>query len=190
MTGSISFSTVEIDFSKIPSWLLRELRSDHAGECGAVYIYRGIISGSSCEDVRSLANRHLEVEREHFNSLTKIVPDREQSHLLPLWRLAGFLTGYLPALFGPDAVYFTVRSVERFVEKHYRQQINRLSEFSDMSPTELHIKSLLEDCLRDEIDHGTDALNHLRHPPGSLLRFWGWIVGKGSGIAVACARLI
>jgi demethoxyubiquinone hydroxylase (CLK1/Coq7/Cat5 family) len=36
-----------------------------------------------------------------------------------LWRVAGWLTGALPALFGRAAVLRTIDAVETFVEGHY-----------------------------------------------------------------------
>ena len=39
----------------LPAWLIRDLRSDHAGETGAVAIYRGILAISQSNEIRSFA---------------------------------------------------------------------------------------------------------------------------------------
>ncbi len=49
----------------------------------------------------------------------------QRTKLLPLWRLFGFLTGYIAAIFGPHAFYATVAAVETFVDQHYAIQIKR-----------------------------------------------------------------
>ena len=42
-----------------PRWLTAELRSNHAGELGAVMIYRGILAGSTDPVLRAFAEEHL-----------------------------------------------------------------------------------------------------------------------------------
>ena len=56
-----------------PSWLTRELRSDHAGETGAIWIYKGILGFSVNNKVRIFARRHLETELKHLNKLEVIL---------------------------------------------------------------------------------------------------------------------
>ena len=53
-------------FSQMPRWLQAELRSDHAGEYGAVMIYRGILAVSRDDLVRDFAARHVATERDHY----------------------------------------------------------------------------------------------------------------------------
>ena len=60
--------------------------------------------------------------------------------ILIIWKFMGFLTGFLPALFGTRFVFATIYYVETFVEKHYKRQILSIS--NNKSYTEL--KSLLE----------------------------------------------
>ncbi|MCZ8149187.1 MAG: demethoxyubiquinone hydroxylase family protein, partial [Roseomonas sp.] len=98
----------------IPDWLVRELRSDHAGETGAVMIYRGILAVSRDPGVRDFAARHGATEQGHLDLLEQLLPPAQRSRLLPIWKVAGFLTGALPALFGPRAVHVTIDAVESF----------------------------------------------------------------------------
>ena len=99
--------------------MLPALRSDHAGETGAVYIYRGILAVTRAPEVRAFARHHLATEQRHLEMMTQLLPREQHSRLLPLWRVAGWLTGMLPALFGPLAVYRTIDAVESFVDRHY-----------------------------------------------------------------------
>ena len=115
-------------FSQMPRWLQAELRSDHAGEYGAVMIYRGILAVSRDDTVRDFAERHIATERDHLRLMEETVPSSARTQLLPLWWLMGWLTGALPAVFGRHAVFATIEAVETFVDHHYRQQIDRLAE--------------------------------------------------------------
>jgi ubiquinone biosynthesis monooxygenase Coq7 len=84
------------------------LQTDHAGETGAVMIYRGILAVTRDQTLRAFAHHHFETERRYLASIEEIVPSRWRSVLLPLWRLSGWLTGALPAFVGTRAVYATV----------------------------------------------------------------------------------
>ena len=99
-----------------PDWLTAELRSDHAGEFGAVRIYRGILAVTRDPALRAFAERHGETEQSHLDLIETLLPVAQRSRLLPLWRLAAWLTGALPALFGTGAVYATIDAVETFVD--------------------------------------------------------------------------
>ena len=45
----------QLDSKQLPAWLLGELRSDQAGETGAVAIYRGILWVSKDASIRRFA---------------------------------------------------------------------------------------------------------------------------------------
>ena len=49
----------------VPMDLMPELRTDHAGETGAVWIYRGVLAVSRDPALRAFAQRHLATERRH-----------------------------------------------------------------------------------------------------------------------------
>ena len=74
-----------------PHWLERELRSNHAGESGAVAIYRGILAVSRSEQVRAFAQRHLVSEQRHLRTIESHLPSGRRSKLPRLWRAAGFV---------------------------------------------------------------------------------------------------
>ena len=121
---------------EIYSWLQRELRTDHAGETGAIAIYDGILAMSSCKKVRGFATRHRETEKQHLQRIESLLPASQRSILLPVWRIAGFFTGAIPASISSSMVFATIAAVESFVDSHYSQQINRLSDkplYSDIS---------------------------------------------------------
>jgi ubiquinone biosynthesis monooxygenase Coq7 len=170
----------------------RDLRSDHAGETGAVRIYDGILAVSRDAGVRAFAQRHRTTEREHLALVEAWLPPARRSRLLPLWRLAGWLTGALPALFGPRAVYATIAAVETFVDHHYQAQIDRLQPLAGADPQVARLVALLDRCRLDEVHHRDEAAASAPPMPDRPwpLRAWATLVGAGSAAAVVvCRRL-
>eukprot|EP00566_Odontella_aurita_P019632 CAMPEP_0113527588 /NCGR_PEP_ID=MMETSP0015_2-20120614/1376_1 /TAXON_ID=2838 /ORGANISM="Odontella" /LENGTH=297 /DNA_ID=CAMNT_0000426033 /DNA_START=249 /DNA_END=1142 /DNA_ORIENTATION=- /assembly_acc=CAM_ASM_000160 len=133
-------------------WLLGEMRSNHAGETGAVSIYDGALwalsvrakARSSCgaigeaalggrwleyeEHLRQFAMEHRASESEHVELLEEVLIDDERSVLLPAWKVAGFALGAISTAWCPRGMYVTTEAVEAFVEEHYGDQIRRLGE--------------------------------------------------------------
>jgi demethoxyubiquinone hydroxylase (CLK1/Coq7/Cat5 family) len=166
---------------------LRELRSDHAGETGAVYIYRGIVAVArrrGYPELVSFAQSHGETESEHLRLIEAWLPPPLQSRLLGPWRIAGWLTGALPALFGPRAVYATIAAVETFVDQHYQQQIDYLNQHGGPDG----LLELLKRCQADECHHRDEAAELAGAPASWMLRAWCALVGSGSATAVKIAR--
>ncbi len=174
------------DTHELSTWLVQELRTDHAGETGAIAIYNGILAVSSNKQVRDFAVEHRKTEQGHLKLIEGCLARNQRSWLLPLWRLAGFLTGAIPALFSPNAVFATVAAVETFVDSHYAQQIERLR----AAGVESEIAALLERCRQDELHHRDEALAMQSSKHSLWLRVWCQLVGSGSGVAVAFARWI
>ena len=185
-----------------PLVLLRELRTDHAGETGAVMIYRGVLAVSRDPAVRAFALEHLETERRHLALIEQVLPRQWHSRLLPIWRVSGWLTGALPACFGPRAVYATIQAVETFVDRHYAAQLELIDALRDRSeadgarregdavPDLQSLRDLLDRCRLDEVAHRDDATARLGGPAGRLLSAWQWTVGRGSESAVYLCRYI
>jgi 3-demethoxyubiquinol 3-hydroxylase len=171
----------------VPADMVADLRSDHAGETGAVWIYRGVLAVTRDPGLREFARRHLDTEQRHLAQISAALPWPKRSRLLPAWRLAGFMTGALPALAGPRAVHATIATVETFVDQHYQQQIDLLAGRTEARP--LH--DLLQGCQADEREHRDEAMACAgQAAPGWLLRGWLRAVDKGSALAVGLARLI
>lgn len=171
----------------LPAWVFADLRTDHAGEVGAVCIYQGVLQFARDPMLRAFAQHHLATEQKHLHLISGWLPPAHYSRLLPMWRLAGFLTGALPALFGSKSVYATIEAVETFVNHHYEDQILALTSQPDLSG----LRQTLLDCQADEVAHRDEAAA-ARGPaqPGWVLRAWCAMVGAGSGAAVSLIRHI
>ena len=136
------------------------LRVDHAGELGAVHIYRGqravfdaipskaVISGQLAE-MQSHEARHLQ----RFDALLTQGGVRP-TLLAPLWRIAGFALGAGTALMGEKAAHACTAAVETVIEQHYAGQIAELSEREPALAAEL---SVFRD---EELAHRDEALAH------------------------------
>lgn len=168
-------------------YLERELRSNHAGETGAVFIYKGIAAIAKIRkdmELLTLAKEHGATEAEHLTLIESVLANKLQSRLIVLWRIAGWLIGALPALAGRNAVYATIAAVETFVEKHYQSQIDYLQE--DVANNGL--LKLLMRCQADEIAHQNEARVMIASPMSLTLRIWCSVVQFGSSSAVTVAR--
>ena len=171
-------------FSALPCAVQRDLRSNHAGELGAVWIYRGILTAGRDAQLRHFARRHLATEQTHLTLMRARVPWRRRSVFGPVWILAGYVTGLLPALAGKRAVYATVAAVEAFVDEHYRQQIEQL----DSHPECADLRALISRCHADEVSHRDEARRAAGEPAGRWLDAWIKLVTNTSRIAVRIAR--
>ena len=169
---------------KLPPWLVADLRSDHAGETGAVWIYRGILTATRDKDIRRFASNHLATEETHLRQLEDWLQFSERSKILMAWKLAGFFTGFFPALVGQNAVYTTINSVETFVVNHYKAQINKLGESDNYHD----LRVLLERCCEDEAEHRDEAESLYLNEPGAMLKVWCRLIEAGSSWAVRIAR--
>jgi ubiquinone biosynthesis monooxygenase Coq7 len=171
----------------LPAQIQAELRTDHAGETGAVCIYRGVLAVSRNASLRDFARRHLATEQQHLAVIEAWLPSEHRSRLLPLWRISGWLTGALPALFGPRAVYATIAAVETFVDGHYQAQVDHLATLP-VPGTLATLRADLEACRQDEVHHRDEANAHAGPAPGWALRRWCGLVGWDSAAAVAVCR--
>jgi ubiquinone biosynthesis monooxygenase Coq7 len=182
----------------LPKGLVADLRTDHAGETGAVMIYRGILATSRDAAVMRFAQGHLATEAAHLAAIEQWLLPRHRSRLLPLWRVAGWLTGALPACLGPRPVYVTIEAVETFVDLHYTEQIetiDRLDPAGEQASLQA-LRSQLHAFRSDEVAHRDEAAACSRGQAtaavaeAALLRLWVWAVGAGSRGAVRVCRWI
>ena len=183
----LSYKTNYRYYSLMNKLLESFLRSDHAGEVGAVYIYKGILSIAKDPALVEFSKRHLETEKEHLRKIEEVLPASKRSKLVGIWKVAGYLLGFIPSLFGPRIVFATIEAVESFVEDHYEEQLKYLRAQDD--PDQALI-NLLQSCQDDEIEHKNESAIKKRSTPGFLLNFWMKIVGWGSSSAVKVAKII
>ncbi len=169
------------DADALGARLCADLRSNHAGETGTVAIYRGMLACSRDAELRVFAVSHLDTEERHLAVLQAWLPPSCRSRLLLVWYLSGWMLGAIAALGGRRFAFHTISAVEQFVIGHYEAQLPN-------APAE--VRKLLSSLMADEAHHEADAAQRAGVAPGILVRIWSRVVGVGSALAVACARLI
>lgn len=113
---------------EFPAWLRTEMRTNHAGEFGAVEIYTGALYAAAARSrmnletdggrMRLFAEHHMATEQAHLDIMLKLVPASNRTRLLPIWRAAALSLGFFPALAGPRCLYWTVRRPAILVLHH------------------------------------------------------------------------
>jgi ubiquinone biosynthesis monooxygenase Coq7 len=110
------------------------LRVDHAGELGAVHIYRGqrAVLGAASGHAATAAQLeemegHEAVHLARFDALLNAHRVRP-TLLAPVWRAAAFAIGAGTALMGDKAAHACTEAVETVIEKHYADQIAELKD--------------------------------------------------------------
>jgi len=188
--------------------LTADLRSDHAGETGAVYIYKGALAASGLRplpaDALTFVREHLGTEESHLELFEEMLDAEDHSRLLPLWKVCGFALGFVPTVLGPRALYATIEAVESFVEEHYDEQLEYMAAPSGATATAAaagaggtqagfeSLVAIVRSCREDEVHHKEDAARRFGASAERSLpvRAWAGIIGAGSRAAVAAARVV
>lgn len=165
------------------------LRVDHAGELGAVHIYRGqraVLGAARGKDRIAGQLAHMEAqEAEHLARFDKLLTQHRvrPTALTPLWRIAGFALGAGTALLGEKAAHACTEAVETVIEDHYAGQIAELAEQDPELAAEL---SKFRD---EELEHRDLAVEEgAREAPGySLLSA---VIGAGCRAAIRISEKI
>ncbi len=140
--------------------LAEMLRVDHAGEYGAVTIYRGqrAVFGAALRkrDVAATIRAMEAGEAEHLKTFDRLLAERgvRPTLLSPLWSVAGFGLGAVTALMGEKAAMAATAAVEDVIEKHYAAQAEELD------ATEPGLAAQLRGFRDDELAHKSTAQAH------------------------------
>ncbi len=143
------------------------LRVDHAGEYGAVQIYKGqraVFDGRPGNAATSDLLREMEAaEQAHLDAFDRLLLERRvrPTLLSPLWNAAGYALGAATALIGEKAAMAATEAVEEVIETHYRQQAEELEVVDPaLAATVLQFRD-------DELSHkATAAANGAREAAG------------------------
>lgn len=143
------------------------VRVDHAGEFGAVQIYKGQRAVFSRIDGKAHAARiiaEMEAgEAEHLKTFDRMIAERgvRPTLMAPVWRVAGFGLGAATALMGERAAHACTEAVEEVIEEHYARQSAALDGVDD------ELKTIVDKFRLDEIEHKETAIDQgARNAPG------------------------
>jgi ubiquinone biosynthesis monooxygenase Coq7 len=87
------------------------VRSNHAGETVAVWIYLGASCAFWSKKIREMAAEHRQTELNHLIVMEHIVAKHRRSNLIFLWKIMAFGLGFLPSIFGYRASCITIKAV-------------------------------------------------------------------------------
>ncbi|MEQ1781913.1 MAG: demethoxyubiquinone hydroxylase family protein [Hyphomonadaceae bacterium] len=108
------------------------LRVDHAGEYGAVAIYRGQLAVFERQHGKERIIGQLKgmaaEEQDHLDAFDKMLAAGHvrPTALSPVWNAAGFALGAATALLGEKAAHACTEAVETVIEEHYGDQVTEL----------------------------------------------------------------
>jgi ubiquinone biosynthesis monooxygenase Coq7 len=134
------------------------IRVDHAGEFGAVQIYRGqrAVFGRipAKAHTAALLAEMEEGEKGHLETFDRMVLERgvRPTAMAPVWRIAGFTLGAATALLGEKAAHACTAAVEEVIEQHYGAQAEEIGE------DDPELKRTILKFRDEEIEHKNTAL--------------------------------
>ncbi len=136
------------------------MSSNLAGETGAVWIYHGALYAAkyrkNTDDVKAFCTQHLATEQVHLDYMIELLPKHMHTKLLPIWKVSGFVLGFLPTIIGRGpALYHSVEAVETFVEKHYNLQIDWLRTLHKKHPEVFEVANV------DGEDNGSELIRYM-----------------------------
>ncbi|TMP44886.1 MULTISPECIES: demethoxyubiquinone hydroxylase family protein [unclassified Pseudoalteromonas] len=129
----------------------RIVRVDHAGEFGAISIYKSqlFVAKFLYQDISVQLKEMLNHEIEHFKTFDCWLKEHKvrHCHAIWFWSLGGYCLGLITALFGRKAIWVCTEAVESTVLHHLEWQLSYL---------EKNNKSAYQTVLsiqQDEIEH-------------------------------------
>ena len=106
----------------------RILKVNHAGEYGAIRIYRAQIwvARWRCADVVPFLEETLGHEINHCTMFRNAMPQRiaRPCRVMPFWGNGGLVLGFLTALLGRQGIWICTAAVEPAVHRHLEDQLH------------------------------------------------------------------
>ena len=124
------------------------LKVNHAGECGAINIYRSQILFSKLffKDLVPLLESFLEDEKKHRDIFWQEIKSRQGVRCKSYWLcgLGGYAMGFISSILGRRGIMACTWAVESVVINHLNQQLIYLENKNDKAAFDA-VQSILED---------------------------------------------
>jgi 3-demethoxyubiquinol 3-hydroxylase len=131
--------------------IARILKVNHAGEYGAIQIYRSqlMVSAILYKDLVPFLRETLAHEIAHCRIFLEAMPARKARpcQAMPCWGVGGWLLGFITALMGRNAVMICTAAVERAVHKHLQDQLRYLAQRDE------ELKQIILSIEKEELEH-------------------------------------
>lgn len=163
----------------------RFIRVDHAGEYGAVRIYKGQLAVLGRGPKAGLLRHMLEQEEHHVATFNGLVADRRvrPTALLPVWHVAGWLLGAATAAIGTRGAMACTVAVEEAIDEHYAAQHAELGE------DETELRDTIERFRAEELEHRDIGLeNEAELAPA--YRLLSAVIKAGCKVAIAVSERV
>lgn len=161
----------------------RMIRVNHAGELGAVFIYKGQLAFTRDRKTRETLMHMATQEAEHLAFFdAELRQSRARPSLLsPLWKAAGYGLGAVTALLGPASAMACTEAVESVIDGHYDEQLQQLP------PSDTRLRTAIAQFREEEREHHDAAIaaGSATAPGYSLMT---GLIRWGSRLAIEVAK--
>ena len=161
--------------------IARIVKVNHAGEFGAIRIYRAQlwVARHIYPDAVPFLEETLGHELEHCARFARAIPSRNARpcRVMALWGNGGLILGLVTALLGQRGIWICTASVEKTVHRHLEDQLAFLVN------RERELYNLISAIQNDEMAH----LRYAEDRPGTMT-MWPRILS--AGIAVVTETMI
>jgi len=146
------------------------LRVDHAGEYGAVAIYKGQLAvferQHGKERIVGQLKEMAAQEQEHLDAFDRMLSagSVRPTAMSPVWNAAGFALGVGTALLGEKAAHACTEAVETVIEEHYGDQAVELREAGDAELADTMVKFQKEEVSHKELAASEGAAEAPAYP--------------------------
>ena len=148
----------------------RILTVNHAGEYGAIRIYRAQVwlARRLYPDVVPFLDETLQHEIEHCTLFRNAMPQRETRpcRTMSFWSIGGLTLGFVTALLGRQGIWICTEAVEATVHKHLDDQLHFLK---DKDP---ELFAMIDGIKEEELSHLHHAQERISSRP-----LWKMAVG-------------
>lgn len=166
------------------------LRVDHAGEYGAVQIYRGQRAVFERlphkQRMTELLQEMEDGEQKHLATFDALLGERRTrpTLLAPIWNAAGFALGAGTALMGEKAAMACTSAVEAVIEGHYQEQVDELE-----GQNEEQLRATFAQFREEELEHHDTAIGEgAEEAPGySILKS---VITAGCNLAIKVSEKV
>jgi ubiquinone biosynthesis monooxygenase Coq7 len=147
--------------SELSENMKRMIRVNHAGEYGAIRIYKGQLWVLRDSSIAPTLHHMEDQEKEHKREFDELLIRHHvrPTLLSPLWKVAGFALGAGSALLGKKAAMACTVAVEEVIDEHYQGQLQTLEAHPSSEATQ-DLQKIISKCHQEELDHRDIGLEH------------------------------
>ncbi|MBN9565470.1 MAG: demethoxyubiquinone hydroxylase family protein [Alphaproteobacteria bacterium] len=137
------------------------IRVDHAGESGAVQIYKGQLAVLGCSPLGDTLREMLAHEEDHLRKFDDLIRQRRvrPTFFSPLWHVGAYAVGALTAFMGEKVALACTVAVEEVIDEHYEEQKNALMQDNQDNQTAGELLQTIVHCQAEEVLHKNMALS-------------------------------